>query len=415
MMNTVLSKNKIDFSYLDPWMYSGRIYRVVKSKPCDVVFHKMIASWTNNIDSFDAFKLDPTEKYVFLIAETEDNYGFNLNAQKYYSLSFIANKYYQTLKYLEYIIYKLRKRHIKNPTNMHNYITTGGMDFPVEQLLMPYAGDNIRVFNFEGALRGMRNPKNSWHLSDSMFGIAEWDTAYNCAKEVAYSWAYHVEPYDEEMRPVIANNYLEWLSNNHRIHVDEDYVEFACIGPKDMRLAKALINGGSEHRKFLRQIMVTVDITAPLYWWKEFDTYKVGTTANSTSTMHKLTSKPITIDCFEIDDYDDSLTLEHRPYGTDIGIIVDDLIDDLEALRQKYLETNDKAYWKELVRWLPESWLQTRTVTMNYENLLSMVHQRKHHKLVEWSSDTDTYHHPSFIKFARSLPYADDFIFVNED
>ena len=276
--------------------------------------------------------------------------------------------------------------------------------------------ENIRVFNFEGALRGMRNPKNSWHLSDSMFGIAEWDTAYNCAKETAYAWAYSVQTdedvginYDE-----VANHYLEWLEKNHRLYVDEDYVDFACIGPKDMRLAKALINGGSEHRKFLRQIIVTVDITAPLYWWKEFDTYKVGTTANSTSTMHKLTSKPITIDCFEIDDYDDSLTLEHRPYAYDVGTIVDDLIDDLEALRQKYLETNDKAYWKELVRWLPESWLQTRTVTMNYENLLSMVHQRKHHKLVEWSSDTDTYHHPSFIKFARSLPYADDFIFVNE-
>ena len=90
---------------------------------------------------------------------------------------------------------------------------------------------------------------------------------------------------------------------------------------------------------------------------KEFDTYKVGTTANSTSTMHKLTSKPITIDCFEIDDYDDSLALEHRPYGTNVGVIVDDLIDDLEALRLKYLETADKAYWKELVRWLPEGWL----------------------------------------------------------
>jgi hypothetical protein len=184
---------------------------------------------------------------------------------------------------------------------------------------------------------------------------------------------------------MIANNYLEWLEKNHRIHIDENYVEYACLGPKDMKLAAALIHGGSEHRKFLRQIMVTVDITAPLYWWKEFDTYKVGTTANSTSTMHKLTSKPITIDCFETDDYDDSLTLEHRPNGTSVGIIVDDLIDDLEALRQKYLETNDKAYWKELVRWLPNGWLQTRTVTMNYENLLSMCHQREHHKLTEWS------------------------------
>lgn len=272
--------------------------------------------------------------------------------------------------------------------------------------------ENIRVFNFEGALRGMRNPKNSWHLSDSKFGIDEWDNTYSLANEVAHNW---VEMYPEDYTDIqnIVDK-TEELFECGRIYTEGDICEYAFIGPKDMKLAKALINGGSEHRKFLRQIMVTVDITAPLYWWKEFDTYKVGTTANSTSTMHKLTSKPITIDCFEIDDYDDSLTLEHRPYAYDVGIIVDDLIDDLEALRQKYLETNDKAYWKELVRWLPESWLQTRTVTMNYENLLSMVHQRKHHKLVEWSSDTDTYHHPSFIKFARSLPYADDFIFVNE-
>ena len=273
--------------------------------------------------------------------------------------------------------------------------------------------ENIRVFNFEGALRGMRNPKNSWRLSDSKFGIDEWDNTYALANEVAHNW---VEMYPEDYTDIqnIVDK-TEELFECGRIYTEGDICEYAFIGPKDMKLAKALINGGPEHRKFLRQIMVTVDITAPLYFWKEFDTYKVGTTANSTSTMHKLTSKPITIDCFEIDDYDDSLTLENRPYAYDIGIIVDDLIDDLEALRQKYLETNDKAYWKELVRWLPESWLQTRTVTMNYENLLSMVHQRKHHKLVEWSSDTDTYHHPSFIKFARSLPYADDFIFVNED
>ena len=270
--------------------------------------------------------------------------------------------------------------------------------------------ENIRVFNFEGAFRGMRNPKNSWHLSDSSFGIAEWDNAYTYAKEAAWEWAYSVDPFDESVREMIANNYLEWLEKNHRIHIDENYVEFACLGPKDMKLAAALIHGGSEHRKFLRQITVSVDITAPLYWWKEFDTYKVGTTANSTSTMHKLTSKPITLDCFETDDYDDSLTLEHRPNGTCVGIIVDDLIDDLEALRQKYLETNDKAYWKELVRWLPESWLQTRTVTMNYENILSMVHQREHHKLTEWSGNGETFVNESFIKFANSLPYMQDFL-----
>jgi hypothetical protein len=273
--------------------------------------------------------------------------------------------------------------------------------------------ENIRVFNFDGALRGMRNPKNSWHLSDSFFGISTWDDAYHYAKECAYSWAYSVDPFNEDDRELIANNYLDWLNENHRVHIDEDYVEFACIGPKDMRLARALISGGSEHRKFLRQIMVTVDITAPLYWWKEFDTYKVGTTANSTSTMHKLTSKPITMDCFEIDDYDDSLPIGYvlgQKDTANVGVFAEDHVDFLEELRQKYLETNDKAYWKELVRWLPESWLQTRTVTMNYENLLSMVHQREHHKLTEWSGGEDVLT-PTFIKFAKSLPYANEFIF----
>lgn len=278
--------------------------------------------------------------------------------------------------------------------------------------------DNVRVFNFEGAFRGMRNPKNSWHLSDSSFGIAEWDNAYTYAKEAAWDWAYSVEPFDESVREMIANNYLEWLEKNHRIHIDENYVEFACLGPKDMKLAAALIHGGSEHRKFLRQIMVTVDITAPLYWWKEFDTYKVGTTANSTSTMHKLASKPITLDCFEIDDYtilnDEMLKVPseggccHELFTLNEG--VDLFIQMLENLRQKYLETNDKAYWKELVRWLPESWLQTRTVTMNYENILSMVHQREHHKLTEWSGNGETFTNESFIKFAISLPYMQDFL-----
>lgn len=130
--------------------------------------------------------------------------------------------------------------------------------------------ENIRVFNFEGALRGMRNPKNSWHLSDSFFGIGDWDDAYRYAQECAYSWAYHVTPEGEDVSIDTIDKYTSWLNENHRIRIDEDYVDFACIGPKDMRLAKALINGGSEHRKFLRQITVSVDITAPLYWQNSF-------------------------------------------------------------------------------------------------------------------------------------------------
>ena len=143
---------------------------------------------------------------------------------------------------------------------------------------------------------------------------------------------------------------------------------------------------------------------------KEFDTYKVGTVANSTSTMHKLTSKPITLDCFETDDYDNSLAMVD---DINLGIRVEEVIDNLEQLRQRYLETKDKKYWKELVRWLPESWLQTRTVTMNYENLLSIYHQRKDHKLNEWSGKDD-FTKPNFIKWIKDLPYSQELI-LGED
>lgn len=176
------------------------------------------------------------------------------------------------------------------------------------------------------------------------------------------------------------------------------------IGPNDLSLCQRLILSGSEHRKFMRQIMVSVDITAPLYWWKEFDTYKVGTVANSTSTMHRLTGTPITLDCFEIDDYDGSLA-----YGSEnLGDIISAHIEFLEQMRLKYLETKDKKYWKELIRWLPSSWNQTRTVTMTYENLLAMCSkgQRRFHKLTEWSV--------SFIGWARTLPYAQELIFIDE-
>lgn len=128
--------------------------------------------------------------------------------------------------------------------------------------------ENIRVYNFEHALRGMRNPKNSWHLSDSKFGIEEWDNAYALANEVAHSW---VEMYPEDYTDIqhIVDK-TEELFESGRIYTEGDICEYAFIGAKDMRLAKALINGGSEHRKFLRQIMVTVDITAPLYWQNSF-------------------------------------------------------------------------------------------------------------------------------------------------
>ena len=264
--------------------------------------------------------------------------------------------------------------------------------------------ENTDVWGFAHALRGMRNPKNSWNQSDS------WHLSFD----------------------------------------DPDFSKCGgyWIGPKDMKLAQTLIKAGPEHRKFLRQIIVSVDITAPLYWWKEFDTYKVGTVANSTSTMHKLMSKPITRESFEIDDFCEDLSVQmvDQSSVTDHGrecdfkahwhmdMFVDYLIEHLEDIRQDYIryqealklpsgdpeyivEMEDMAYhlWKELVRWLPESWLQTRTVTMNYENLLAMCSkgQRRFHKLNEWSGKEDK-ELINFIAWARTLPYAQQFIFIDE-
>ena len=278
--------------------------------------------------------------------------------------------------------------------------------------------ENTETFNFEGALRGMRNPLNSWAKSDSIFDIYCEHEGYGseCIDEVAEKWADHLlkdkayedeKDYDnehfnttEEMREWLWHQGASFIGTDHHYKLD-------LIGPNDMDLCRRLINGGSEHRKFLRQIMVSVDITAPLYWWKEFDTYKVGTTANSTSTMHKLASTPITIECFETGDYEDGIEIPY--YEADgnlldmpIGALMSDFMRDLEALRQKYNETKDKRYWKELIRWLPNGWLQTRTVTMNYENLRNMAHQRMGHKLSEWHS---------FLEWANTLPYAKELIF----
>ena len=272
--------------------------------------------------------------------------------------------------------------------------------------------EKTQTYGWEGAFRGMRNPKNSWHLSDSYFGLIT-DFSEN-DYEVADDWARFL--FNDETLDSSNDDFADlsdkidlWLIEQGQLRGDYDVFDVAFIGPKDMRLAQALISGGSEHRKFLRQIQVSVDITAPLYWWKEFDTYKVGTVANSTSTMHKLTSKPITLDCFEIDDFKGEELWLGNPI-TNVAQAVNNIIYFCEKLRQKYLETKDKRYWKELVRWLPESWLQTRTVTMNYENLLSMVHQRGCHKLNEWSGLEDD-KLENFITWVKTLPYANELIF----
>ena len=245
--------------------------------------------------------------------------------------------------------------------------------------------ENTEVWGFEHALRGMRNPKNSWNKKDS---IVYCDDCYTGKEKGKYTGVGDLCIY---------------------------------IGENDMKLAQTLIKAGSEHRKFMRQIFVSVDITAPLYWWKEFDTYKVGTVANSTSTMHKIMSQPITLDCFEIDDYDRNLSLskdENDDYQDDldnISTFEEDIVYVLENIRQKYFDTKDKRYWKELIRWLPESWLQKRTVTMTYENLLAMCSkgQRRFHKLNEWSGQ-DNPNVPNFISWARTLPYAQELIFIDE-
>lgn len=286
--------------------------------------------------------------------------------------------------------------------------------------------NNTRVMNFEGALRGMRNPKESYHLSDSFFGLIDYEYTeadYNMAS----TWAENEKPeyYDnfgeyEKERIALEDKYDEWLLNNGVLYrnIDDMIAEVAFIGPKDMKLAQRLIKAGPEHRKFMRQIDVSVDITAPLYWWKEFDTYKVGTVANSTSTMHKLAETPITLECFETDDLVKDLTLWSGKEGevnfTNEGYITI-IIEYCEKLRLKYLETKDERYWKELIRWLPESWLQTRTVTMSYENLFAICSkgQRRFHKLNEWSG-IHTKVDESFIQWARQLPYAQELIFIDE-
>ena len=202
--------------------------------------------------------------------------------------------------------------------------------------------DRISVMNMENAIRGARNPLNSWARMDSY--------------------------YDEK------GNFV--------------------LGENDLSLAHRLAVAGSDHRKFLRQIIVSMDITAPLYWWKEFDTYKVGTVANSCSTMHKIHAK-----AFERDDFS-------WDYLSDDAIeALDNLVGYLETQRVKFNDTKDKAYWHNMIQLLPSSYNQMRTVTMNYEVLINMYYARRHHKLAEWHALCDA---------IADLPYAKELILVKE-
>ena len=203
--------------------------------------------------------------------------------------------------------------------------------------------ERTSVMNFENAIRGARNPLNSWARMDSS--------------------------YDE------SGNFL--------------------MGENDLDLARRLAHAGSDHRKFLRQIFVSVDITAPLYWWKEFDTYKVGTVANSCSTMHKIHAKPFEREDFSCDRLDEK--------GLEA---LDSLIAYLEGERQRFCENKeDRQSWHNMIQLLPSSYNQMRTVSMNYENLINIYYARKNHKLAEWHTLCD---------WIRSLPYADQLILVKD-
>ncbi len=203
--------------------------------------------------------------------------------------------------------------------------------------------EKVSVMNLENAVRGARNPMNSWAKSDSA--------------------------YDEK------GNYI--------------------LGPSDLDLCRRLAMAGSDHRKYLRQIFVSLDITAPLYWWKEFDTYKVATVANSTSTMHKIHAKP-----FERDDF------SHDKMSEGALAALDALIAFLEEKRLSFVQTRDKADWNDIIQLLPSSYNQLRTVTVNYETLINIYYARKSHKLNEWHTLCDV---------ILSLPYAKELILVKEE
>ena len=212
--------------------------------------------------------------------------------------------------------------------------------------------ENIETYGWEAAARGMRNPKNSWDMSDSEF--------MDCC---------HNEEHQDDCPSCF---YFDGFNRPCKPH----------IGENDLKLMHALAKAGSDHGKFLRMITVTMDITAPLYWWKEFDTYKVGTVANSCSTMHKIHAKEFILDDFS----HEHLTL----YDVDGEICRDwlgdleDLIDDLNLARELFLKTKDKKYWWQIIQLLPTSYNQRRTVQMNYAVALNMYHARKNHKLDEW-------------------------------
>ena len=229
--------------------------------------------------------------------------------------------------------------------------------------------ENIQTMGWEGALRGMRNPLNSWDKADSAYASDIERTDTNIA-----AYGTKLDRYD------------------------------FVIGQNDLALCLKLIKSGSEHRKFLRMIHVQMDITAPLYWWKEFDTYKVGTTTNSCSTMHKIAAKEFTLDDFShehlIDDQYD-FENENGQVFSYKDFLYYDVLDVLNKARRQYLETKDKKYWWQMIQLLPSSYNQRRTIDMSMETVLNILHQRSHHKLDEWIELCDT--------MLKQIPYCQEF------
>lgn len=246
--------------------------------------------------------------------------------------------------------------------------------------------ENTEVMGWEAAIRGMRNPMNSWEKSDSDYRLILCGRCDECEAFMKEEW--------EECD----NCEVEKLKSKH---------EGFMIGPNDLDLMNRLCKAGTDHRKFMRMITVYLDITAPLYWWKEFDTYKIGTVANSCSTMHKIHAKEFTLDDFSCEHLFDDYSMEDELTYTDNGIdqycytsndALETILDVLNHHRTMFLETKDKKYWWQMIQLLPSSYNQKRSVMLNYEVLANIYHSRKNHKLDEWRT---------FCEFIETLPYSE--------
>ena len=256
-----------------------------------------------------------------------------------------------------------------------------------------------QVFNFEGAFRGLRNPMNSWDKSDSFFGLVDLDYFENYIDDIKDDWLI-AKNIDKDTCTLEQLDEIDnWLYENGVIkYSDGCYGEVAIIGPNDMKLAQRMIGGGTEESKFMRQIFVSMDINAPRFWWAEMDTYKIGTVANSCSTMHKLTSREFASQDFSFDELIEDFNEQDQELVSKTRV---NILNYCELLRRKYIETKDKRIWRALIEILPNAYMQKRTWTANYQVLRNIYFQRRNHKLQEWRD---------FCKWIESFPYAKELI-----